>query len=383
MKRQLTSFDISIIVQDLQEIIDSPIDKSYQLSSNEILIKFKNKKTMKKEALFIRNGELIALTEKQLKTPKTPSNFVMALRKYIQNGRIVEIVQHEFDRILMIKIGKKTGIFTLVIEFFSDGNIILVDEKGDIIIPFIQQAWAHRKVKGRQPYTPPPSQINPFNLTKETFKECLKESHADVVRTLAVKLQLSGPIAEEILTYTTVKKETLAANITEKDIDQLYESLQRFLIRFIKKEYDPISIKNNENIVDILPFSFKSYTQQTMESIDHFTRGLSAFIDDEQTRNEQKPPETKTDKVIGKLTRMLDQQKEKIVVLDKTIETKQREGEIIYLHYNTVDELLCFIQKKMEEKEKKDTIDAINALKGVKDFNPQKNRLIILSLIHI
>ena len=136
MKRQLTSFDISIIVQDLQEIIDSPIDKSYQLSSNEILIKFKNKNTMKKEALFIRNGELIALTEKQLKTPKTPSNFVMALRKYIQNGRIVEIVQHEFDRIIMIKIGKKTGIFTLVIEFFSDGNIILVDEKGDIIIPF-------------------------------------------------------------------------------------------------------------------------------------------------------------------------------------------------------------------------------------------------------
>jgi len=377
MQRQLSSFDINVMVYELQEIIDSPIDKIYQLSKNEILIKIKNKNTNKKESLLIRNGKFLALTDKQLKTPKTPSNFVMALRKYLKNGRILRIYQHEFDRILKIEIGKKIGKFTLVIEFFSEGNIILVDPNGNIIIPFIRQSWSHRKVKGRQSYVPPPSQIDPFTISNTQFSEIIKESNADIVRTLAVKLNLSGPIAEEICFKAKIEKKKQTSELDEREHDSLFSILKDFLTIFEKNTYQPMLIKKEENILDILPIPFQSYDQKEMIPTNHFTRGLSNFIEDEKTQKEEEQVETKTDKNIGKFNRILLQQQEKIKILDKNIEQKKQEGEIIYLHYNKVDTFLKTIQQSMSKKEKQESIEKINSLDFVKIFDPLKNKLII------
>ena len=169
MNRNLSSFDIYVIAKDLRELQGSYIDKIYQLSKNEILIRFRNIKTNKKENIFIRNGKLICITEKNFETPKRPSVFAMTLRKYLQNGRIIDVKQHEFDRILKIEIGKKEGLYTLVVEFFSDGNIILVNPEEKIILPFIRQTWSHRKIKGKEKYSPPPPQINPVSYTHLTL----------------------------------------------------------------------------------------------------------------------------------------------------------------------------------------------------------------------
>jgi len=206
MQRRLSSFDIYVIVSELQKLKGSYIDKIYQLTRSELLIRIKNIQTKEKESIYIRNGDFLSVTQKELKTPQRPTMFAMALRKYLQNGRITEISQHEFDRIIIVKIGKKEGEYSLVIEFFSDGNIILTNPEGKIILPLIRQAWAHRSIKGREPYTPPPSQINPFNLSKEQFTDLLKESNADIVRTLAVNVNLSGPIAEEICIRGNIDK---------------------------------------------------------------------------------------------------------------------------------------------------------------------------------
>ena len=190
VQRQLTSFDIYVIVSEFQELKGSYIDKINQLTRDELLIRIKDINTKQKETIFVRNGELICITKKQFEAPLKPTTFTMTLRKYLQNGRIMEITQHEFDRIIKLKINKKEGDYVLVIEFFSDGNIILVNPEGKIILPLIKQKWAHRSIKGNVPYITPPSQINPFNLTKEKFTELVKESKTDLVRTLAVNVNL-------------------------------------------------------------------------------------------------------------------------------------------------------------------------------------------------
>ena len=104
MQRQLSSFDIYVIVSELQNLSGCLVEKIYQLTRDELLIKVKNISTKEKQQLYIRNGELICTTEKKLETPDRPSTFAMAMRKYLLNGRITEIVQHEFDRIIKIKI---------------------------------------------------------------------------------------------------------------------------------------------------------------------------------------------------------------------------------------------------------------------------------------
>jgi predicted ribosome quality control (RQC) complex YloA/Tae2 family protein/ribosomal protein L23 len=376
MKKQLSSFDIYVIVNELKNLKDGYIEKIYQLSRDEILIKVKNANTKEKEQIFIRNGELICLSDNDFETPEKPSSFAMALRKYLMNGRIIDIVQHEFDRIIKIIIGKKEGDYTLVCEFFSKGNIILVNPQGNIIVPLVRETWAHRKVKGQEQYIAPPLQINPFNLSFDEFKKHFKESTSDIVRTLAVSINLSGGIAEEICILSNIDKKTLVENVDDKTLSKIFESIQNFIKIFNDKKFVPFLVKKDDTIIDVLPFRYEKYNGAGFEKIDSFCKGLSIFIKKEKTETKK---EANFDKALGKLERQLAQQNEAVVSIKKQIDEKKREGDLIYLHYQEIDELLSEIKKVLDLKEKDERTEKINNKNIVKMFNPQE-KLLVLNL---
>jgi len=375
MQRKLSSFDIYVIVTELQEILDNCIEKIYQISKDEIVIKIKNIQTKEKKQIYIKNGDFLTITNKDFEKPKNPSVFAMTLRKYLSNGRITKISQHEFDRIIIINIGKKQGEYKLIIEFFSDGNIILVDTNGKIINPFIKQSWAHRKLSGRQEYIFPPSQINPFKLNKEKLNELFKESNSDIVRTLAVNVNLSGAIAEEICEIANIDKKIKTENVEKENISDIHRSINSFITKFENKKFNPVFVKEEDKIIDILPFKFKSYNKYSFEKAESFTKGLNFFI--KETPEKIKIKESKVDKKLGKLDRQLKMQKEAVKRLEKEIKQKKLEGDLIYLHYQEIEKILNEIQKILNLKDKKDEIEKINNLDIVNKFIPEKNILLL------
>ena len=375
MQRQLSSFDINVIVSELQKLVGCQVDKIYQISRNEILIRIKNIENKEKYTIYVRNSELIAVTRKEFEKPTRPSTFAMTLRKYLSNGRIIDISQHEFDRIIKFKIGKKEGEYSLVLEFFSNGNIILVDPDGKIIIPLIRQTWRDRKVKGREAYTPPPPQINPFNLTLDRFTDLIKNSDSDLVRTLAVSLNLSGAIAEEICTRANVDKKIKIKDIDNETIEKTYESLVGFLELFKNQKFEPVFVKKDGVIIDILPFKFESYKDVDFEKTSSLIEGLEEFIKVEKKGMVKK--ESPTDKLVGKLQRQLNQQKETIKKFEEQIEQKKFEGDLIYLNFQDVEALLNEIKQALELKDKEKEIERINKKEIVKIFDPTDNLLII------
>ncbi|MEF8879358.1 MAG: ribosome rescue protein RqcH [Candidatus Thermoplasmatota archaeon] len=378
MQRPLSSFDIYVIVSELQDIVGSYLDKIYQLSENEVLIRFRHVDTKNKESIFIRTGQLLCVTDRRVKTPQKPTTFAMTMRKYLQNGRISGVEQHEFDRVIKLKIRKKHGEYTVMIEFLSDGNIILVDPDEKIILPFIKQFWSHRTIKGQKTYTPPPSQLNPFEVDKEKFVEVLKESDADLVRTLAVSFNMGGAVAEEICTRADVDKNIKVEDIGQDVIDKTYESFQKFLDKFEKKEFSPVLVKENNNVVDVLPFEFKSYEKVEFEESESFTRSLQHFIETKEPKKERKESKkSKKDELISKLRHRLKQQKKKVEELKGKIDQKKREGELIYLHYQKIKKLLKAVEKVLDLKDKNEGIDKINNLDFVKKFDPRENLLLI------
>ena len=374
MRRSLSSFDIYVIVNDLQDLLDSYIEKIYQISRNEIILKIKNQKTKEKDIIFIRNGSLICVTQKDFETPKKPSTFAMTLRKYIQNGRIVGISQIEFDRIIKINIAKKDGVFCLIIELFSNGNIILVDPEGKIILPFIRQTWASRTVKGRELYTPPPPQLNPFDVDKKRFTELLKKSNTDIVRTLAINVNLSGTIAEEICKRAGVDKNLKIKDIDNLIISNLFSALDEFLDIFKGKRFSPVLVKKDGKVIDILPFRFQSYVNYEFIDIDNLLRGLERFID--ITEKEIKR-DSEIDKRLGKLDRQLKQQRDTVEKLKIDIKTKKFQGDLIYLNYQELDALLTEIKTILDQKDKAELIDEINKNDIVKKFDPTNNLLVV------
>lgn len=374
MERKLSSFDIYVIVSELQQHTGSFVDKIYQLNRDELIIRLKNPRTKSKEILYIRKSELICLTKKQFETPLTPKTFTLTLRKYLINGKISAVKQLGFDRIIDICIMKKQEEYHLIIEFFSKGNIILTDSNEMIIIPLMHQKWAHRTIARNHQYLPPPAQINPFNLSLSDFTDLLNESKGDLVRTLAVKINLGGVYAEELCTRSQIQKNIQISEMQEEDFNKIYEKLIEFLKIFKDSEFNSTIVKRNGVICDILPIEFSTYANETVEHPDSFLKSLEVFIETIKVTDEKHP---KLSKEIGKLERQLLQQQQAVKDLQVKIENKKIEGDIIYLNISHCDEILNEIKNTLILKDKKSSIEKIKNNEIVKEFDPQDNLLIV------
>ena len=375
MERGLSSFDIYVIVAELQDLRGCYIEKIYQLSRDEILLRVQQTSMNKKEQLFIRNKELLCLTQKQFDAPEKPSLFAMTLRKYLLNGKISNITQHEFDRIIKITIGRKEGDYTLVCELFSNGNIILLNPEGRIIRPLIKQEWATRLVKSGEMYVPPPPQVNPFTITRETFQEVVRQGKKDLVRTLATNANLSGLYAEELCARAQVDKHLKSEALSEEIIQRLYLELKGFLEAFRRKTFTPMLVKKNETVVDIIPVPFVSYKGMDFEPIDSFNRCLESII---LARKPKKPEEKKGEKKIEKLRRQLRSQQQLYEEFHEKIALKKLEGDLLYQNYQPCEQLLQKITVLLKQKEKNELMKQILSDPLVHQFEPTANELIVI-----
>ncbi|MFA5102117.1 MAG: ribosome rescue protein RqcH [Candidatus Thermoplasmatota archaeon] len=374
MERGLAAFDIYVIVSELQDLRGCYVEKIYQLSRDEILLKVQQKTHNQKESLFLRNGQLLCRTQKSFETPEKPSLFAMTLRKYLLNGTISAITQHEFDRIILIKIGRKEGTYTLVCELFSKGNVILLNPEGRIIRPLIKQEWASRVIKSGEIYRAPPAQTNPFHLSEQDFNALLAKSTKDIVRTLATALNLSGLYAEELCVRAGVEKSTKTTELTPATRERLYEELQRLVALFQEKTIHPVYVKKEGTITDILPFPFRSYPNVDYEPAESYSKGLELFL---PRKNIQEPQETAHQKRQEKLKRQLAQQQESLKEFKKSIEQKKQEANLLYLNFQACEKLLQEITDLLQQKEKNDAINNIRKNPLVKLFDPTENELVL------
>lgn len=84
-----------------------------------------------KKNLVLDSGFKVHLTEFSRPTPQTPSNFVVKLRKHLKSRRLSSIKQVGVDRVLVLNFSD--GMYYLVLEFFSAGNIVLLDHERRIM----------------------------------------------------------------------------------------------------------------------------------------------------------------------------------------------------------------------------------------------------------
>lgn len=85
-----------------------------------------------KKLLALECGHRVHTTHFDLPTTQTPSNFVAKLRKHLKTRRLTGIRQVGDDRVLVLLFSD--GLYYLVLEFFSAGNILLLDADFKILM---------------------------------------------------------------------------------------------------------------------------------------------------------------------------------------------------------------------------------------------------------
>lgn len=84
-----------------------------------------------KKSLVVDCGNKLHLTEFERPTAPAPSNFVTKLRKHLKTRRLSQLKQIDNDRIVVFQFSD--GLYYLVFEFFSAGNILLLDADLNIL----------------------------------------------------------------------------------------------------------------------------------------------------------------------------------------------------------------------------------------------------------
>ncbi|WP_058485304.1 Rqc2 family fibronectin-binding protein [Defluviitalea phaphyphila] len=176
---------ISNIVYEIKKfMLYGRIDKIYQPETDEIVLSIRSEKNNYKLLLTSHNNyPRLHITNQKKKNPSTPPMFCMILRKHILGGRLINVIQPDFERIIEFHIetlNEMGDLCTkkLIVEIMGrHSNIILVDDNNkilDSIVHVSKDKSSVREVLPGKKYIKPPSQNKLNPLLIDNYGDYLK-----------------------------------------------------------------------------------------------------------------------------------------------------------------------------------------------------------------
>jgi predicted ribosome quality control (RQC) complex YloA/Tae2 family protein len=368
MKKSFTSLELHYIVPEFQDLVDSRVDRIYH-PSPECLIFQLFVSSQGKKLLKIELPGFVYITTSKTENPEKPSEFCVQIRKYLDNAFLRSIIQKDSERIVEIFFEKKEK-FILIIELFSKGNIVLCDDKYNVIHPLYAQKLHKRSIIKGESYTFPPLPKNAFSITEKDFIGIITNSKRDsLVKSLAVDLGIGGSYAEELCLLTGVDKTKKSAS--DKECKMLYDCFQKLL----SLKANPCVIYDAQQmVVDVVPFDLQLYKHHEKKYFATYSEALdSAAI--KKIPKEQKQLLFR----IEKLRRIIDQQQHDILEMGEKLVKEQASADAIYGNYQLVSEIMAEIKKATAKYSWKEITEKLKGHKVIKEVNA-KDKMLVLEL---
>lgn len=371
--KAMSNVDVYAICKELEELLtDARVQKAYQPTKDTVLIRFHVPGKGRVDVVF-QAGFRVHTTQYPPMNPKIPPNFPMLLRKYIKGGSVTGVSQHNFDRIMKIDIQKENK-FSLVIELFAKGNIILLDENGSIILPLKRKLWQDRKISSKEEYKYPPDRgMNPLEVDKLQLKELFLDSDRDIIRTLAGN-GLGGLYAEEIALRSGVDKTKEASAITDAEIDSIYSTIEEVFKPLKTYDFSPQIISGEKH--DVLPINLKMYDGYEKKSYPSYNEAADEFYSSIVGKDIVEEQDQVWSGEVGKFEKRLSIQLETLEKFKKTVKDSKIKGEAIYSNYQKIQNILDIIEQAREKhswleiistvkKAKKDKVEGLDIIETI------------------
>ena len=343
----MSNVDIFTISNELNNLLSGArVDKSFQPTKDIVVMRFHVPGTGRID-LVMQCGSRIHTSQYPLENPTTPPTFPMLLRKRVKGAHVESIKQHNFDRVVEIRV-KKDKYYTIIVELFDKGNIILLDEDNNIILPLKRKRLSTRDISSKIEYEFPEDRgINPITVTEKEFKEVFNDSESDVVRTLAIN-GLGSLYAEEVIKraneITELDKNTPNNELTEKQLEGLYEGFKDLFDNLSEDTIRPQIVKS-ENKEDVVALDLKKYDDFEKTYFESFNEACDEFYSKKVNTSIKNTRESAWNKKVNKFEKRLRLQQETLDNFYKTIEDSQHKGEIIYSNYTTIENIVNVVNQ--------------------------------------
>ncbi|MBI2143089.1 NFACT family protein, partial [Candidatus Woesearchaeota archaeon] len=254
MRNQLASIELRVLVSELKQLENSWLSQVYELAAANskkggkgIVLQLRigvrpiahsamggivSTSEGNKRFLVIAAPSAVFSAVSKPETAEKPGGFCGMLRQHLGNVRLISVSQLGSERIVEVIFSLKQRRLRLIVELFSKGNLILVDEKNVIICCAEHQAWKDRTVRPGFAYQQPPATADFASMNEAQFGLAVLSSEKDsVVKALAVDLGLSGAYAEELCSAAVIDKDKKPQQLSQSELAALFSSLQKLLSR--------------------------------------------------------------------------------------------------------------------------------------------------------
>ncbi len=338
----MSNVDIYTISDELNNLLKGArVDKSFQPTKDIVVMRFHVPGTGRVD-LVMQCGFRIHTSQYPLENPTTPPTFPMLLRKRVKGAHVESIKQHNFDRVVEIRV-KKDQYYTIIVELFDKGNIILLDDENNIILPLKRKQLSSRDISSKREYAFPEERgINPITVTEGELKEVFENADSDVVRTLAMN-GLGSLYAEEIIERANEKvevdKNTPTNELSDEQISEIYKALKELFDNLKNGEIKPQIVKKDSK-EDVIPLDLVKYQEFEKTYFTNFNEACDEFYSKKVNTTIKDVKEAAWNKKVNKFEKRLKLQQETLDNFARTIEDSQHKGEVIYSNYPTIENII-------------------------------------------
>ncbi|MCL2360999.1 MAG: NFACT family protein [Defluviitaleaceae bacterium] len=282
----------SLVHEAKQHVLGGRIDKITQPEGDEIHISIRAGGANHKLLLTAHaSAPRFHLTKENKPSPMQAPMFSMVLRKHLSGGRLLDIKQPGFERIVEFHIealnemGDKT-LKTLIIEIMGrHSNIILVSPESSKVIDAIKHVppsvSSVRTILPGVQFLPPPNpgKADPLAVTEESFYQTIFHVNHNVQKALYTSYTGLSPIlASEISTRANIPPETFVGELAKEERERLYGAFLQVFDLIRSGEFSShIYYDDQGKAVDITALPFAMYEHMRGESYESPSAMQEAF----------------------------------------------------------------------------------------------------------
>lgn len=368
MKKEMSSFDVRSIVNEMMSLKGAHMDKIFQWGPN-VLFRI-NVQGQGKRDIFFKDGRWLYLPGNKPETPMAPQSFATFLRKYLDNARIGDTVQTGFDRVVSMEVLKADHDYRIIFEMFGGGNVLLVED-GKIVNCLIHRTMKDRSVRPGEDYIMPKPRFDPTSSPFIEFTEIVKASGSDTVRTLATGINLGGQYAEEVCARAGIDKGTKTSELSDDSIQLLYECMKG-VVSELTDGTGAILYRSDDGIVDISPIEMTVYNRLRSERYDTVSKAIDRLM----TETAETEELGYVDPEVLKLRKRIEKQTDTVEQYLESAEDYRTKADAVYTNYGRIAELLTVLSQQSQRLTWEKLTEGAMKIPFVDSIEPQKNSVI-------
>lgn len=337
-KDRFTSLDTLAVVRELRTLERARVDKAYDVTTGGWSLSFRIPGEGRRELVLVP-GRYAALVSDAADHPEELSPFARELRRLLTGAGLRGVAEPEGERYLELSFGRADDPDPLLValEMFGTGNLT-VAHRGRILAVAHPRKWAHRTVRVGAEYARPPVRKDPWGLSVSEVEAELARSRTDLTSTLAARLALGGPLAEELVVRAGRSGTEPAAPLAAELAGTLRDAMAALLGEVGASPHGYVYTRDGV-LVDATPYPSRRWSAEAPavgEERPTFSEAAYAYF-----RALVPPPrseeESRAASARRELERQREQQRSAVEALDRSIADLQADAEAIFAHYSTAD----------------------------------------------